>query len=154
MRIKTPELALVKFRADLPVWMGKGLFIEIDGRPSGRINQDFMAARERVDLAQRVWAAQIDAIADPGEKVKAKDEAATDFGQEWLGVIYDTCVIAWRTNLVDAETNKPLTCDRATFLDLASVRITEIARAFIDFQTAVLEAGAKVVADTEATIKN
>ena len=150
-----PTFPMVKFRVELPERMGKGLFIEIDGKPSGSVNPDFMAARERADLVRRVWKARVDAITDAGEKVIAQDEADREFGREWIGgVIYDTCVAAWRTNLKDLETGIPLAHDRDTFIALADVRIVEVSKAFLDFQTACLEAGAAVLADTEATIKN
>lgn len=154
LTIRLPEVPMVKFRADLPAWMGAGLFIEIDSRPSGRVNQAFMTAREAVNLARRVRAAGVDAATDPGEKVRAQDDAGREFGKDWCGCVYDTCIIEWRTNLVDAETGRVLTCDRATFIELFDVKIAEISEAFIKFLKEIEKAGDDVAADTEATIKN
>ena len=156
LTLKTTETAIVKHRATLPAWIEpKGAaFIEIDGRPAGRINQAFMAARERIDLARRIREAGAQAITDPGEAVKAKDEAGSGFARDWYGVVYDTCVVGWRTNLLDGETGKPLTCDRDTFMALVGVPIAEVSQVFLSFQAAILEAGKQVEEDTEATIKN
>lgn len=131
--------AAVKFRADLPAWLGQGAFIEIDARPAGQINTAFMAARDEVATAHKTR--------DTAEEQRA-------FAQDWFAAIYDTCVLAWRTNLINDESSEPLTCDRDTFLELADVRVSEISKAFLDFQTMILEAGQKVIADTESTIKN
>jgi len=141
LRVTAPT---VKFRAELPAWIDpKGTaFIEIDARPAGVINTEFMAAREEVSLAH--------VLAD-GEKDLRKIRAVN---RDWIAAIYDTCVIAWRTNLVDGDTDQPLTCDRDTFLALAEVKVSEIAKAFIDFQKEIVEAGERVVAETQATIKN
>ncbi len=133
----------VKFRVDLPAWMEpKGAaFLEIDARPAGRINTAFMAAQEEVQFARKVAG---------DDDYKAKRE----FGQAWIGMLFDTCVIEWRTNLINDETGQPLPCDRATFIELADVRVAEISRAFVDFQTAILDAGTRAIEETEAAVKN
>jgi hypothetical protein len=143
---------LVKFRATLPAWMEpKGqAFIEIDARPAGKVNTPYLAAREGVVLAHRVRGNPEAASEPTVESIKASRE----FGRDWIAMIYDTCVMEWRTNLIDNATGQTLTCDKATFLDLAEVRVEEIAKAMTDFQEQLLTAGEAVLADTEATIKN
>jgi len=133
--------AAVKFRAGMPAWMEpKGAaYIEIDARPAGQINTAFMAARDEVTMAHRV---------------RETPEEQRAFALDWIGAIYDTCVLSWRTNLIDDTTGQVLTCDRPTFLELADVRVAEVAKAMLDFQAAILEAGQKIIDDTEATIKN
>lgn len=152
MRLRSTG-ATVAFRADLPAWLEpKGAaFIEITARPMGRCNTAFMAARESAVLSHRMRTG--DAPESEVETVE-QFQHKREFGREWMCAIYDTCVISWRTNLVDDETGAALACDRDTFIELADLRIAEIGKVFLDFQTALMEAGAKVIADTEATIKN
>ena len=149
MRLRTIA-PIVKFRAELPAWMEpKGVaFIEIDARPAGEVNTAFMAARDEVVLAHKVSGTDHDLETVEGIR------ANRAFGAAWIGAIYDTCVIGWRTNLIDDATGNALATDRDTFLDLADVRIADVSKVFLDFQKAIIDAGAKVIADTEATTKN
>jgi hypothetical protein len=133
----------VNFRADLPAWMEpKGAaYIEIDARPAGRINNAFMAGMEAAQFAHRIAEG-------------ADDRAKQEFGKATFAVVYDTCVLEWRTNLINDETGEALTCDRDTFLELADVRVAEVSRAFMDFYSALMDAGKRAIEDTEATVKN
>lgn len=149
MILKTKETPLVRFRADLPKWLEPvgAAYIEIDARPAGVVNQVFLAGQDRIVTAQRI---RDTAAADD----TAKSAAAKETGLDWLGLVYDACVLGWRTNLIDAETNGPIEPTRATFMDLADVRIPHVTQMFINFQTAILKAGDDAAADDEATIKN
>jgi hypothetical protein len=141
MRIRNTA-PTVKFRAEMPAWMEPrgAAFLEIDARPAGQINTAFMAA---VDAAKSARAARDES-----------PESQRAFAMDFIGAVYDTCVITWRTNLIDDETGQPLTCDRATFMEVADLRVSEISKAILDFQTAILEAGQRVIADNEAATKN
>jgi hypothetical protein len=133
----------VTFRADLPGWMEpKGAaYLLIEARPAGRINTAFMAAQEEIVFARKI---------EGEDDVNSKRE----FGRAWIGMLHDTCVLRWETNLINDETGEALTCDRATFVELAEVRVAEISKAFLDFQTAVMEAGERAIKEAEATVKN
>jgi hypothetical protein len=133
----------VTFRADLPVWMEpKGAaYLLIEARPAGLINTAFMAAQEEILFARKI---------EGEDDVNSKRE----FGRAWFGMLHDTCVLRWETNLINDETGEALTCDRATFVELAEVRVAEISKAFLDFQTAVMEAGKRAIKEAEATVKN
>ena len=133
----------VTFRADLPGWMEpKGAaYLLIEARPAGRINTAFMAAQEEIVFARKI---------EGEDDVNSKRE----FGRAWIGMLHDTCVLRWETNLINDETGEALTCDRATFVELAEVRVAEISKAFLDFQTAVMEAGERAIKEVEATVKN
>ena len=156
LKLQTTETPLVHFRADLPAWLEpKGAaFIEIESRPAGQINQPFMAACEGVNLALRMREAAIEKITDPSEAVKARADASRQFGRDWLGAVYDTCITSWLCNLVDQDAGRPVTCDRETFLALADVPIEQIGEAFAGFQKAISDAGKAALAETDATIKN
>jgi len=150
MRLRNTAPA-VKFRAEFPEWMEpKGAaFIEIDARPAGQVNSAFMAAQEEIALAHAIRGEEIGDAATP-----AQIKTIREFGRDLIAVIFDTCVITWRTNLIDDETGQTLTCDRETFLALADVRIGAVSQVFVDFQQAIADAGKKVLQDTEATVKN
>lgn len=139
---------VVNFRAALPAWMEPAgqAFIEIDARPAGRINSAFIAACEAAELANKLRAKP----ENDADRIMAMQE----HGRDLMAAVYDTCVVEWRTNLVDDETGNALTCDRATFLELADVRIAEVSDAFRGFVEAIKAAGQKVLDDTEATAKN
>ena len=156
MILKTREIPLVRFRADLPAQLepvGKA-FVEIDARPAGMVNQAFMAARDKLAQAAKIREMRMARIEDEVDRAIAKEDSDRTSGAEWLGLVYDTCVIAWRTNLIDGETDQPLTPTRETFLDLADVRIPQVADMFVRFQTEVLQAGADAAEADAATIKN
>lgn len=140
--------ATVKFRAALPKWMEpKGqAFIEIDARPAGRINSAFMAAREEMTLAHML---RPEAVTDAEKLI-----AAQAYGRDAMAAIYDTCVLSWRTNLIDDGTGATLTCDRETFLALADVRIAEVSDALRAFVEQAVAAGDRVIEETEAATKN
>lgn len=149
MRLRN-SIPAVKFRADLPKWMEpKGAaFIEIDARPAGNVNSAWLAASAEVSLANmtRLSAAKDDEVAT----LRAQRGLGADF---WVAV-FDTCVIAWRTNLIDDATGAALTCDRETFLELANVSITEISGALIKFQAMLFDAAKSVAKETDAIVKN
>lgn len=145
---------LVKFRAEFPAhWEPKGAaFIEIDARPAGRINTAFMAAREEVILSHPLR--DLREVAREREVTPDDIRSVRAFNRAWVAMTYDTCVITWRTNMIDDATMQPLTCDAATFLELAEMPVDEMAAAFLRFQADLQEAGEKAIAETEATIKN
>ena len=139
----------ITFRADLPAWLEPtgAAFIEVTARPMGRVNSAYMAARETAMLAYQIEAGE---DAEPAAKLAATKR----LGMAMMAAVYDACVVSWSVNLINDETGEALQADRDTFLELADTKITEIGKAFLDLQNALLEAGAKVLADTEATIKN
>lgn len=140
---------MVKFRADLPEWFVPGAFVEIDARPLGRVNSAYMAAMDEARINHRMRMGN----ETPGDVLTPEQERATRAStREWYGVIYDTCVMAWRTNLEDEA--GPLECNRANFLELAGTPIAELTAMFNAFVAQAAEACNVVLADTEATIKN
>lgn len=104
-----------------------------------------------VDEAMRLLQAASAKQSTESKRHMAKAEQA--FGEAIAAAIYDECVVSWATNLEDRETG-PVTADRDTFIALHGIALPEMKAAMMDLQTALLEAGAKVLAETEAAIKN
>ena len=74
-------------------------------------------------------------------------------GREMMGVLYDACVIEWRSNIVDGDA--PITCDRERFLALADVvAVPEIASALREFAEEAIRVGKAIAEDDEQTEKN
>lgn len=156
MILKTREIPLVRFRADLPAQLEPvgAAYVEIDARPAGVVNQAFMAGRDKMAQAAKIREMRLARIEDEVDRAIAKDESDRIGGADWLGLVYDTCVIAFRTNLIDGDTDQPLSATRETFLALADVRLAAVSDMFLRFQAEVLQAGADAAEADAATIKN
>lgn len=144
MKLATRDFPLVRFREELPAWLqptGKA-YLEIDARPIGKVNLPFMAGRN-------AWA-QAKAAADKGAEAPVTD----DQGRDWLELIYDTAVIAWRTNLINDDTKEPVEPTRESFLELAQLPLVELQTMFLRFQNEAMKAATDVLAADEATLKN
>lgn len=157
LKLKAREIPLVTFRRKLPEYLGPGgeCFIEVDARAGGVVNIAYSAASEQLMLSARVKDRTTQKLTDDDAAfIAAQDAAVRSIYLDRFGVLYDTCVIDWRTNIVDADTGKPLACDRATFLALYEARVPEIGAAMVALEKAALEAGAAVLAEDEATLGN
>lgn len=154
MRLKSREIPLVTFRRVLPDFLGPGgeCFIEVDARAGGSVNVAYMAAAEQLDITARIYDRQTARITDDADFVRENRRVVASVVKERFAMIYDTCVIEWRSNIVDGD--GPIVCNRANFLALTEERVPELAAAFIDIERAVLDAGRLVLADDEDTLKN
>ena len=154
MKLKTREIPLVRFRHVLPEFLGPGgeCYLEVDARAGGAINSAWMAATEQLALRARIMDRKVNEVKDPDAFVRQDHSNRLAVVKETFGVIYDTCVLEWRTNIVDGDA--PLTTTRANFLELTEQRIPELAEAFAALKKAVMEAGAAVVEDDKGIIKN
>lgn len=169
MKLAIRELPLVRFREALPAWLQPlgAAYIEIDARPAGRVNQSFMAGQNALIQAKASRDRKLgipfgtqylnlgELIAQcPDVDIGAKRESDGIFNRDFAGLVYDACIIEWRTNMLNGETGEPLTADRETLLDLIEVPFVELETMWLRFQTAALQAGADVLEQDAATIKN
>ena len=157
LKLKTREIPLVKFRRLFPELLGPGgeCFFEVEARAGGPVNIAFTAGTDRLTLAARVKDRGYRNEADDTAYIAAQDVAVREIIRERFGMLFDTCVIEWRCNIVDADTGKPIICDRATFIALLEVDAwPEITNAMIEVETAILKAGLAVMEEDAATLKN
>lgn len=158
LKLKSRELPMVQFRANLPEWLGPGgeCFIEVDARAGGPINSAYIAATEKLMLKARVMERGSRKIEDDEKFVTADSKNAKAIGRGRFENIYDACVIEWRSN-IQTETDsgaEGITCDRATFIALTEQPVPEIAKAMTDLEAEILKAGKLIEEDDEETEKN
>ncbi|WP_126623129.1 hypothetical protein [Oceaniglobus ichthyenteri] len=159
LRLKSRELPMVQFRAVLPEWLGPGgeCFIEIDARAGGAINSAYVASAESLMLRARIMDRKTRKVTDDAEYVAADNANAKAIGRGRFETLYDSCVIEWRSNILTEDDDGkavPITCDRATFVELSDQPIPEIAKALTQFESKVLDAGKMISQDDEETVKN
>lgn len=154
MKLKTREIPLVQFKHALPEYLGPGgeCYIEVDARAGGAINAAWSAAMEQLMLRARIMDRKIKDEPDNEAYVRTDHQNRLTVVKESFGIIYDTCVLSWRTNILDGD--KPLETSRANFLELAEQRVPEIAAAFMALRKDIMAAGAAVVEDDKGIIKN
>lgn len=156
LNLKKREIPLVQFRRALPEFLGPGgeCWIEVDARAGGVVNPEYMAGQEQLTLRARVLDRQREKLEDDGAFVHTGHKNLLSVLQGRFGVLYDTCVIDWRTNIVDADTGLSLDLTRANFLALTEVRVPEISAAMVELEAEVLKAGRIVRAEQDDTVKN
>ena len=155
LKLNAREIPLVNFRASLPSFLSGGgeCYIEVDARAGGAINTEFAAAAEQLALKARVMDRKTEKLASDDEAyVHSRNRAVLAVVRDRFGVIYDTCITGWRTNIL--SDGKVLSCDRETFLALLDQRVPEIAAAFADLEKEIIKAGQAVAEDDKATLKN
>lgn len=154
LKLKARELPMVEFRAVLPEWLGPGeeCFIEFDARAGGAINGAYVAAIEQLTLKARVMDMKAGKIEDDEAHVKADHSHRLAVAEGRFAAVYDTCVIGWRSNIMDGDA--PIICDRANFIALTKERIPEIAAALQKLEKQIVAAGKIIEADDAATVKN
>lgn len=158
LNLRKRELPTVNFRSnDLPKELADGAecFIAISARAAGPLNVEYMAAMEQVGINAKVNDRKVDRIEDDEANVRAAVEGSKEVGRQMFAAIYDTCVLDWSTNIIDADTGQHLEGDRETFLALAELRgFPEIAEAISKFKQECLEAGRRMQKEDEGTVKN
>ena len=100
-------------------------------KPGGYLNPGLMEARDRIDTTRRVQAVAANRDKEDAAYIAALDAGKRETGAAILAAVYDNCVTAWSTNIIDEDTGSPIEPTRANFLDLAAVRVPEIASAFV-----------------------
>lgn len=160
LKLKSRELPAVEFRAVLPEYLGPGgeCFIEVDARAGGPINPAYIKGGEDLALRARVMDRKSRKIESDEAYVETDHKNAKSINRSRFGVLYDACVIEWRSNIQtegdDGEVTD-ITCDRDTFLALFEQRgVPELATAMIRLEREVLEAGKAIADDDEETAKN
>jgi hypothetical protein len=160
LKLKSRELPAVEFRAVLPEYLGPGgeCFVEVDARAGGPINPAYIKGGEDLALRARVMDRKSRKIESDEEFVKADSRNAEDINRGRFGILYDACVIEWRSN-IQTENDKGevtnITCDRDTFLALYEQRgVPELATAMIRLEREILDAGKAIAEDDEETAKN
>jgi hypothetical protein len=160
LRLQKREIPTVEFRAVLPEWLGPGgeCFVEIDARAAGSINAPFVMAIEKAMQQHRIGLRKLGKIEDDAEYIEADAKLAAASTRNRLCAIYDHCVIEWRSNiqiLDDKDKAGDITCDRASFAELAELRgVPEIVKALSDFEKECIASGKMQVVDNEETVKN
>lgn len=159
LKLKKRALPSVKFERDnLPVELAddgaEKCFIRIEARAAGPINPEYVSAIEDVSLNIRVMRAKSDGKDDPEDRVRFEDKGIREAMRQRCAALYDSCVISWETNAIDADTDKPIEPSRNNFLALFDVRIPEIAEALGTFEKECVEAGQIIADEDEETAKN
>lgn len=141
LKLRKREIPVVSFRRDLPDWLADGApcFIEIDGRAGGLVNPEYVAGMEQMGLRAQVMDRKAGRIEDDAEFVERNRANIRETMRHRLGVLYDACVIDWRSNIINDDA--PITCSRENFLALAEVKVPEIAMALKAFEAECLKAG-------------
>lgn len=169
MRLATREIAQVLFRHELPGYLAKEApaWIEIDARAGGLVNAEFMAGMDALNMQAAIMDKQAGAfekLAYEAKDAKTRDDLLRQMGERQhannlsivrarYGMIYDTCILAWRTNVL--SDGKPIECNRDNFLELLEVRgVPELKMALTLFETEVLNAGKVVYEQDTDTVKN
>ncbi len=154
LKLNSRELPMVNVRCALPAFLAGGdpCFIEFNARAGGAVNTAYLARVEASVLSARIMDRLNDDIADIAEKVTAADASLRAVGRAQFGLVYDTCIIDWQTNI--QSDGKPIEATKENFVALSEVRIPSIARAIAKLIKAIDEAGKAVMADDEATLKN
>ncbi len=146
LKLNSREIPLVSFQRVLPAFLGpegEECFIEVDARAGGAINQKYVAASEALILRMRVLDRKAQKVEDDADFITTTNRNVMTALRERMGVLYDACVIEWRTNILSE--GKPIEATRENFLDLAEVRMPEIAAALVDLEKDVLKAGADLL---------
>lgn len=160
LNLRPRDTALINFRRDLPDFLSDGApcFIEIDARPGGAVNPVYMAGMDNLRLKQQIIdrqyaARQDEKDADEIARIEQRHEAGIRaFLRDRAALLYDACVIEWRSNILDGKA--PIVCDRERFLGLFEARVPEIATALVEFEVECLEAGRIVAQRDEDLEKN
>lgn len=155
LKLNSREIPLVNFRRVLPAFLGpdgEECFIEVDARAGGAVNQPYLHAAEKLLLTARVMDRKNGKIEDDKKAVQAQFDATRDVTRRRFGVIYDACVIEWRSNILDG--GDPIKCDRENFIELTEAKVPEISAAMTDLEREILEAGKIVLDETEGLEKN
>lgn len=154
VKLARREIPVVTFRRDLPAYLagGEPAYIEVDARAGGSVNPVWTEGAEQITIRARIMDAKSEQITDPEGKVRQRHKDALAIGRDRFGLLYDACVIEWRSNILDD--GKPIECTRATFMALLDERVPELARAFADLEREVTEAGRAVIEADRAIEKN
>ena len=155
IKLQTRELAAVSFRKVLPQYLAGGAeecFIEVDAHGGGLLNPAWLAAFGKIRSIELMLKLDRDKIDD----LKLREEAyladLDRINAAQNALLFDQCVIAWRTNIVDGD--KPMDCTRESFLELAAVPVYELKMAFIELSNAILGAGDAIAQQAKADVKN
>ena len=145
----------MKFRKVLPAYLAgeaAECFIEVDARAGGLSNPAWFADFARIRDIEVMLTAEREKITDPALRQAAYLENLERVRAAQIALLWEKCVIAWRTNILsDGEL---LTCNMANFLELAAVPVFEVRAAFTELSNAVLSAGDAEAEKTKADIKN
>lgn len=155
MKLQQREIPLVTFRRDLPDFLagGEPCYIEIEARAGGYVNPAYVKAMEDLQIAARIMDRKRAALEnDPEAFVRAAHDDPRVIGRMRFGVLYDTCILAWRTNILDD--GKPAETTRANFIALAEAPVGEIATMLFDLEKEIIAAGNLLKEDQDATVKN
>lgn len=154
LKLPKRDLPQITFRRDLPEWMAGGApcFIEFDARAGGVVNIAYQAAQEQVWIKAKIAERKLGKIDDDAAYVESNFANMTEIARERLLAMYDTCIIAWRANILDD--GAPITPTREKFAELLDLRVPEVAKAIRDLEAEVLAAGVAVKDETDAIVKN
>ena len=149
------DIPSIEFRRELPDFLAGGdpCYIEIDARAAGEVNIAYVEGMEQVALKFAVMSRGEAKIEDDEELVHASLENTKSIGRDRFRVLYDTCVIEWRSNMLDQ--GKPIICNRENFIALSEVKaMPEISDALVAFEKECREAGKVILKSDEDTVKN
>lgn len=155
LNLRKRDIPSVKFRRELPDFLadGKPCFIDIEARAAGPINIAYFEGMERVALNANVMDRAVGRIKDDDDQfVSQNNRNMKTVILSRFGVLYDACVIEWKTNILDGD--KPVESTRENFMALCEAKIPEIANAISDFELACLEAGETTEKEDGETVKN
>lgn len=154
MKLKARDLPTLTIRKALPAFLagGDACYIEVDARPGGAVNTAYLAGMEQASLNSRTRIRMLGKVEDDAEHVAKDREYTIAIVKDWLAVVYDTCVMAWRSNVLDD--GKLIAPTRENFMDLAEERVPELATALAEIRGEILKAGEEMLAATKDVEKN
>lgn len=155
MKLETRELPTVVFRRTLPGYLAKAdqAFIEFEARAGGAINPAYVRAMDAMQLRAQVLDAKRRDIKDAEAQVEARNRDMEEIGVLRFTALYDSCVIAWKTDILDDGV--PMIANRANFIELCHIRaVPELTAALMEFEAECLKAGEIVKQAQDATVKN
>ena len=158
LKLKKPQLSDMVFESnfspDMDFLADKGkTYISIKCRAGGWANPDLNVMREQVVLYQEMQSLKASKMMDDEDKyTKFKSQSEKEVGKKLFEALYDTCVVAWETNIQNDGTKMKL--DKDHFIALADAKINELTQFFMDWAKYVEELGNFRQEVEEETVKN
>jgi hypothetical protein len=154
MKLCLREIPAVDFTRELPAWLNadKPCRITFKARAGGAVNPAYMAGADLVDVKRAINVRRLNRIDSDTEFVAQERAIRAELGRDLFGVIYDTCIIEWETDILDD--GMPMELTRDNFIELAAAKIPQIDAAMTDFRLAILQAASDAAEEDSSILKN
>lgn len=154
VKLAVREIPVVTFRRALPAYLagGEPAFIEINARAAGAVNPAYTAGSEALLIRVKVAEAKAAAILDAAERAEARHAMALEIAEARFALLFDACVIDWRSNILDD--GKPIKTTPRNLVELVKARDKWVADALRDFERECLAAGEAILKADGETLGN